>query len=209
MKDLLNAIKTGEEAYKTLREKRIEPNPPLVKFYDPLEKQNLRTFGSMNKKEKRCKTGTQNLMLKADRTLFARMIIIAQPRDLEMKEVLSHPLGPLPWALATAQDVLRRTNKSALAKELQKNATPAASFNEHFVCIIDAMALVQKVKRNQRTFEELTNNALAYIIIEGGISKQINVLFDAHRKDSIKNPERANQGAKKECSSETLPQDIR
>ena len=48
----------------------------------------------MNKKEKTCKTGTQDLILKADRNLFAHMIIIAQTRDLEMKEVLSHPLGP-------------------------------------------------------------------------------------------------------------------
>ena len=67
------------------------------------------------------------------------MIIIAQTRDLEMKEVLSYPVGPLQWALATAQSTLRKTNKSALAKELQKNATPAESFNEHSPCIIEAL----------------------------------------------------------------------
>ena len=39
------------------------------------------------------------------------MIIIAQTRDLEMKKVLSHPIGPLPWALATAQGALRKTNQ--------------------------------------------------------------------------------------------------
>ena len=99
--------------------------------------------------------------------------------------------------LATAQGALRKTNNSALEKELQKNATPAESFNEHSACIIDGMALVQKLKGNQKTFEELANNALAYNIIEGGRSKRIDVVFDVYREDSIKNPERANRGAKK------------
>ena len=161
----------------------------------------------MNKKEKRCKTSTQDLILKADSNLFALMIMIAQTIDLEMKKVLSHPLGPLAFALATAQGALRKPNKSALAKELQKNATHAESFNEHSACIIEA--LVQKLKGNQKTFEELAHSALAYIIIEGGRSKRIDVVFDVYRKDSIKNPERANRGPKKECSSKTLPQDIR
>ena len=101
----------------------------------------------------------------------------------------------------------KKTNKSALAKELQKNTTPAESFNEHSACIIDGMALVQKLKRNQKTFDELANSALAYIIIEGGRSKRIDVVRDVYRKDSIKNPERANRGAKKKCSSKPLPQD--
>ena len=197
MNDLLSALKTGEEAYKTFLEKRIEPNPPLVKFHDPLEKRNLKTFSSMNKREERGKTGSQDLILKADHNLFAHMIIIAQTRDLEMKKVQSHLLGPLQLALVTAQGALRKTNKSALAKELQKNAAPAESFTEHSACIIDGMALVQKLKGNQKTFEELANNALAYIIIEDGKNKQTDVVFDVYRKYSIKNPERANRGAKK------------
>ena len=53
--DLLNALKTGEEAYKILRKKRIEPHPPIVKFHDHLEKQNLKTFRSMNKRRKDAK----------------------------------------------------------------------------------------------------------------------------------------------------------
>ena len=148
--DLLNALKTGEEAYKTFRAKRIEPNPSLGKFHDPLEKQNLKTFSSMNKKEKDAKLAPKDLILKADHNLFVYMIITVQTRDLEMKEVLSNSLGPLSWALATDQDASRKANKSAPAKELQKNATLEESFNEHSACIINGMALVQKVKRKSK-----------------------------------------------------------
>ena len=35
----------------------------------------------------------KEIVLKADRTLCARMIVIAEARQLSMKEVLSHPLG--------------------------------------------------------------------------------------------------------------------
>ncbi len=37
--------------------------------------------------------------LKADRNLFGHMIIASQSRELHIKDVLAHPLGPLPWAL--------------------------------------------------------------------------------------------------------------
>ena len=57
------------------------------------------------------------------------------------------------------------------------------------------MAVVQKLKGNQKSFEELANNAMAYIITEGGRSKRTDIVFDVYRKDSIKNPKRANRGA--------------
>lgn len=40
---------------------------------------------------------------------------MAQGRNLQMVDVLSHPHGPLSWALSTADGYLRKTNKSALA----------------------------------------------------------------------------------------------
>ena len=73
-----------------------------------------------------------------------------------------------------------KKNKSALAKQLQKNPTHAESFNEHSACIIEAF--VKKLKGNQKTFEELAHNALVYIIIGGGRSKRIDVVFDVYRK---------------------------
>lgn len=39
---------------------------------------------------------------------------MAQGRDLQMEEILSHAFGPLPWALSTPDGFLRKTNKAAL-----------------------------------------------------------------------------------------------
>lgn len=46
------------------------------------------------------------------------MILVAESRKVNMRDVLAHPLGPLPWALANADGTLRKTNKAALAREL-------------------------------------------------------------------------------------------
>ena len=36
----------------------------------------------------------QHVVLKADRTLFSHMILVAESRSVDMKDVLAHPLGP-------------------------------------------------------------------------------------------------------------------
>ena len=65
-----------------------------------------------------------------------------------MSDVLSHPLGPLPWALANGDGTLRKTNKAALARELEKQVLPAENIPMLAATIIDGMSLVQKMKGN-------------------------------------------------------------
>ena len=80
------------------------------------------------------------------------MILIAENRKLQIREVLSHPLGPLSWALSTADGSLRITNKAALAKEIQKSVPFIDVIPQSSPCMIDAMALVQRLKGAHKTF---------------------------------------------------------
>ena len=52
--------------------------------------------------------------------LFARLIISAKSRDINLKEVLSYELSTVPHSLAHADGTLRKTTKSALLTELEK-----------------------------------------------------------------------------------------
>jgi len=79
------------------------------------KKQNLKTFTEIRVK-KAYKAGDKQVILKADRNLFAKMILIGQTRKLDMKDIFSLCLGPIPWAFATPIGTLRKTAKSALAK---------------------------------------------------------------------------------------------
>ena len=92
-------------------------------------------------------TGTTNKMIvRADKKLFAKMIVIAETRKFSLSSVLSHPLRPLPWALASADGSLRKTSKSALEKELQKDVPAVESIPQPSAYIIDGMAMIQRLK---------------------------------------------------------------
>ena len=136
--------------------------------------------------------GTANeAILKADRALFAQMI---KTRELSMSTVLSHPLGPLPWTLATDDGSLRKNKKSSLAKDLQKDVPAAELILPSSACIIDGMALAQRLKGDGNTFAEIADTLMAMVLREGASSKQIDVVFDVYRQTSIKNTERERRG---------------
>ena len=99
------------------REQRPERDPPNVNFHDTMKKAKLKTFTDP-KKIKVEASNNQEVFLKAERRLFAQMIVIAECRNLQMSEVLAHPLGPLPLTLANPDSTLRKTNKAFLTKEL-------------------------------------------------------------------------------------------
>ena len=87
--------------------------------------------------------------MKADRSLFGRIIVMAQGRNLQMEDILYHPLGPLPWSLSTQDGLLRKTNKATLATTLQKNVTIAEQIARNSASVVDGMNLVQRVKGDQ------------------------------------------------------------
>ena len=90
------------------------------------------------------------------------MILIGQTRKLHTKDVLSHRLGPIPWALANPEGTMRKTSKAALAKRLKKDSSPVQSIPENSACVIDGMALVQKlmVDSNHMSFAEVSKAIL-------------------------------------------------
>ena len=89
------------------------------------------------------KVNGQLEILKADRNLFARFAVIGQTLSMDMREVLSHSLGPVPWFLATTDGNLDKTQNSKLAEALEKEVSPLNRDPESVVWVSDAMAVVQ------------------------------------------------------------------
>ena len=90
--DLLQAKHLGERAFQSFSKERLEANPPKVRFHDSMSKAMLKTFKHMNNKVELRKGTAKEIVLKADRALFAQMVVIAEARQLSMKEVLSYLL---------------------------------------------------------------------------------------------------------------------
>ena len=140
------------------------------------------------------KSSGRAIILKVDRALFGRIIVMAQGRSLQMEDILSHPLGPLPWALSTPEGLLRKTNKASLAASLQKNVMIAEQLPGNTATVIDGMNLVQRVKGDQATFGDVAITILSMALKEGNQSRRIDVVFDTYRENSIKNSERSIRG---------------
>lgn len=191
--DLMRAYEVGEKSYAAFKEERLEPHTPAKKFHDPLKANKLKTFSAMCKK-KEVKASGCTIILKADRSLFGRIIVMAQSRSLQMENVLSHPLGPLPWALSTPDGLLRKTNKAALATSLQKNVSVAEKLPENTASVIDGMNLVQRVKGDEACFGDVAKIVFSMALSEGRQSSRIDVVFDTYKDNSIKNCERSLRG---------------
>ena len=75
----------------------------------------------------------RDLIARADRTFFARMLVIAQRRSMDLRRVFQFSLGPLPWALSTTDGQLAKTPKAKLLEALEKDVQPADSVSANAV----------------------------------------------------------------------------
>lgn len=128
------------------------------------------------------------------------MVIIAENRQLDMKDVLCHPMGPLPWVLSSVDGSLWKTSKAALAKELQKNVPTAEEIPQPSACIKDGMVMVEKLKGDHKKFSDVADSLFGMVLHERASLKRIDVIFNAYGENSIKNTERQQRGA--ECGNE-------
>ena len=141
--DLMKAFEIGEQCYATFKSDRLEKDPPAKQFHDTTKTNRLKTFSNMCK-NKDVKSSGRAIILKADRSLFGRIIVMAQARSLVMEDNLCHPLGPLPWALSTPEGLLRKTNKASLATLLQRNLTTAEQLPENCASVVDVFISMSK-----------------------------------------------------------------
>ena len=131
--DLRTVEKKGNATFVSFVEKRLKSND-IDYLYAPLSKSNLQTFGDLVKSMTVKSTA---FVVKADRGWFARMVVIAHHRQMNMQEVLMYPLGPLPWSLATADGALKKTAKSALFHILEGKAQPVEDVPASAVWILE------------------------------------------------------------------------
>ena len=86
--------------------------------------------------------------------LFGRLLAVSKQRDLNLEQVLSHELAPVPHSLFNDDGTMRKTTKADLANTLESNCDEfqvlAVSNDNHFA-IIDGMALLQALDESSLT----------------------------------------------------------
>ena len=69
----------------------------------------------------------KNKPLRGDRGMFAGLLVVAQSRGMDMRNVLQYSLGPLPLALATVDGSLAKANKTKILGLLESKGLPLNS----------------------------------------------------------------------------------
>uniref|UniRef100_UPI00358DF722 uncharacterized protein n=1 Tax=Myxine glutinosa TaxID=7769 RepID=UPI00358DF722 len=198
--DLNTAYERGETEFTTLCKERLQTE--TVDLFGSMKKLKLKTFTNMSKAVKK-KIRGKDVSLKADRNLLARLVVIGQFRKIDLQELMSYSLGPLPLPLASVQGCLVKTNKANLLHALESQAEkPVVDIPVGGMYVMDGMAMIQKLNINkltgERTFLNLAHEILKRLVkeAEGNKSSEIHFVTDTYRKVSIKNAEREKRAAR-------------
>ena len=104
-----------------------------------MRKTRLNKFTTIERKKHSVHISGNTAVLKANRSPFGRMIVIAHRWQMTTRTISVHPLGPIPWALATPECFTRKICKAVLAHHLQKGAALAEYIPDKSAIVIDVM----------------------------------------------------------------------
>ena len=120
-----------------------------------------------------------------DWDVFARMALLGQFRQIDMKVVFTYPLSPLPWSLADPYGLPRKLCKAKLSQQLERHIPITKNYPENATSIFDGMAVLLKLKiPSGASFHFLANRVFELAMSTG--STRVDVVFDVYRKVSIK-----------------------
>ena len=198
-RDLLATEEKGDARFMQYCQERLQKEDKAVT--DTIRRSTLKTFSNMTKKSVSNIKGKE-VVLKSDRDLFARLVIIGKRRQVDLCNMMTYSLGPLPLPIAKADGSLMKTNKAKLLHMLEDLHMPTAPEEGRTrvppqppkggIWIVDAMALLQMMKNIPKTFGEVAMRVfkqLMNLTLETQ-TKSIHFVTDTYPDVSIKNAER-------------------
>ena len=192
---LFKAKEVGLKGSQEFIDTRGSANPELD-FFDPLPKSKMKTFKDL-KKVVKVNVKDRLIPLRMDRNLFSRMALAGQFRKIDLKTVFTYPLGAMPWSLADAFGLIRKTNKAQLAKMLENNVPIAERYPNNASSIYDGMALLQRLKLTHGpTFRVVAEKV--FLTVTSSNSNRTDVVFDVYGDVPIKNAERSKRSSRQE-----------
>ena len=211
--DILHRDTKGTKRFEEFVSETVVGTTASKSVWDPIKKIKLKTFSTCKQKTK-CKVGNKLVKLREDRQLLARFLVVQQSRP-SIIESLSETVefSVVPRALFTSDGSLRLPrDKSSfihaiegyhpyhLNHEPESDSTCQVSSTTNIrgkVCIIDAMAVVQAIKKGPSMLTCL-DFASAFVrsirkIIFG--YDESRVIFDRYIDNSLKAQTRGKRSA--------------
>ena len=194
MKTMLEKGKSASISFMKTNIIREDPN-----IYSTI-KTNLKAFSYLGKKVTSKSTKGKLVAMKNSKILFAKMLLIAKSRNLNIKDVLKYSLRPFPSSLATLEGDLIKTQKSKLLQAVENEAdspTVTGLPDGYNACVLDAFAILQTLTPVPDSFGELSKQLLGKVVNSALSSKCKTVDFVCHRypQQSIKSLKRNRRSA--------------
>ena len=186
--DLLNAESVGKTKSKEFIDNRIKRNS--VGFYDVIKKNQLKTFSTM-KQVKKLNVNGKDVIIQADRSFFARILILQEKRSISTRELLKYSLGSMAWSLATPEGSIYKSVKSKLLNVLEDKIPVLGLIPPKAARTYDGMCIIQQLPTGLETFGDLSECVLKRITSND--SSHIFFVTDQYWKHSIKSCERSNR----------------
>ena len=187
----------GEDAALSFIKERIVVEKPDI--HSKIKRTDLKTFSSMSKKTKAKDSKGKLTELNNSKNLFAKMIMVAKSRDLDLKEVFKYSLRPIPLSIASFDGGLMKTVKAKLMHAVEEEVSDlyVDRCEGNSAVLIDGMAFLQTISSIPLTFGELSTLILTQII-KIAVSlrcSRVDFVCDRYPDTSIKNLEREKRAA--------------
>ena len=163
-----------------------------VDFHAPIKRNKLKTFASAEVTKKVKSSQNKMAQIRAERNVFGQLVLLSVQHNIDLELTLSFPLGPVPWALATADGMPVKTDKSKLLHYIESpiEVTPERP-KDDVVYVFDGNALLQSLTNIPDTFEgvaETVFNQLQKV-------NRVDFVTDTYHPQSIKSYERQRRGS--------------
>lgn len=193
--DMARAEELGDSLFQKFAEEKLFSAEGDI--FSTIKRNSLKTFGSLIQKPKSTKKLHQ-VSVESSRNFFARLILLANSREIDMREVLAYSLGNFPLSIASADGGMAKTVKSQLLHLVTSNVKLAEcqQIPKGGCLILDAMAIIQATKNTAENFGDYAKNIFDQLIALSSFyeAKRIDFVADRYFTQSIKGSERAKRG---------------
>ena len=205
---ILAALTDGEKRLKEFIEDRLSQEKKT--FDATLSKQKVPAF------DKKGTSSVERKIQAKGQIPFAKLLIVGQSRNLNVKELFKHEMSNIPPALFDNKGIMRKCKKSQLVNVLEEKFLSGGgddcTLDQRVVIgkalVIDAMVVVQSLK-GTGTFEDYSKNLFGLILSDSQGYHRVDIVFDVYDPNSIKSAERARRGAQQMCTIQITNKDMR
>ena len=188
---MMNAEEIGKAAKEQFINERLEKNE---RFFEPIKRQKLKRLCDMNKKTTVMTSKNQVVELKQQGNIALQLLIKLQRQDetVDLKELMSYPLMPVPSSIGTPDGFLAKTDKSKGFHYLIKGIEDAEIREKSMTMYIeDGNATFYNLKQLPSTFRGISEQ-----IFDISTSGKEHVIFstDMYFPRSVKSQERERRG---------------